>query len=57
MSSLVKESLKKAQQSQKAWYDQTARDRTLNDGDMVLVLFSGGYGGGGGGSDDEKIKD
>ena len=39
MSSLVKESLEKAQQSQKAWYDQTARDRTLNEGDMVLVLL------------------
>ena len=49
MSSLVKESLEKAQQSQKAWYDQTARDRTLNKGDMVLVLFSGGYREGGGG--------
>ena len=39
MSSLVKESLEKAQQSQKAWYDQTARDRTLNEGDMELVLL------------------
>ncbi|KAL5497626.1 hypothetical protein EMCRGX_G014134 [Ephydatia muelleri] len=39
MSSLVRESLEKAQQSQKAWYDQTARDRTLNEGDLVLVLL------------------
>ena len=39
MSSSIKESLEKAQQSQKAWYDQTARYRTLNEGDMVLVLL------------------
>ena len=39
MSSLVKESLEKAQQSQKARYDQTTRDRTLKEGDTVLVLL------------------
>lgn len=36
MSKAVRESLEGAQ---KTWYDQNARDRTLQEGDMVLVLL------------------
>ena len=39
MTSLVKENLGGAQKVQKAWYDMSARVRTLNKGDTVLVLL------------------
>ena len=39
MTSLVKENLEGAQKAQKAWYDQSACARTLNESDMVLVLL------------------
>ena len=39
MTTIVRESLEKAQASQKSWYDQNARVRTLNEGAMVLVLL------------------
>ena len=39
MTSLVKENLEGAQKAQKAWYNQSARIRTLNNGDLVLVLL------------------
>eukprot|EP00731_Ephydatia_muelleri_P013583 Em0007g893a len=39
MTTIVRESLEKAQASQKSWYDQNARMRTLNEGAMVLVLL------------------
>ena len=39
MTTIVRESLEKVQASQKSWYDQNARVRTLNKGAMVLVLL------------------
>eukprot|EP00731_Ephydatia_muelleri_P020019 Em0012g844a len=39
MTTVVRESLEKMQASQKNWYDQNARVRTLNEGAMVLVLL------------------
>ena len=39
MSKAMRESLEEAQKKQKTWYDQNARDRTLQEGDMVLVLL------------------
>ena len=39
MTTIIRESLEKAQASQKSWYDQNARVRTLNEGAMVLVLL------------------
>ena len=39
MTKVVHENLKEAQRKQKAWYDQNARERTLQEGDLVLVLL------------------
>ena len=39
MSELVQQNLSRAQDKQKRWYDQTARDRELHPGDQVLVLL------------------
>ena len=39
MSELVQENLTRAQQQQKRWYDQTAREREFTSGDQVLVLL------------------
>lgn len=36
---IVKENLTLAQQRQKHWYDQNARDRELNPGEQVLILL------------------
>ena len=37
MTKVVHDSLEEAQMKQKTWYDRNARDRTLQEGDMVLV--------------------
>ena len=39
MSDLVKENLEKAQQKQKEWYDQKARDIEYQEGEQVLLLL------------------
>ena len=39
MSELARENLSRAQQQQKRWYDQNARERMFEDGDHVLVLL------------------
>ena len=39
MTMVVQENLEKMQASQKSWYDQNARVRTLNEGAMVLILL------------------
>jgi len=39
MTDFVSENLKVAQQCQKKWYDQCARDRVLNPDEEVLVLL------------------
>ena len=39
MTKVVHDSLEEAQMKQKTWYDRNARDRTLQEGDMVLVLL------------------
>eukprot|EP00731_Ephydatia_muelleri_P030199 Em0021g722a len=39
MSEMVKDNLERAQQKQKLWYDQNARQRELKPGDLVLVLL------------------
>ena len=39
MAELVEENLKEAQQMQKQWYDQNARQRKFQAGDQVLVLL------------------
>ena len=39
MSEIVQENLSRAQQTQKQWYDRTARTRKFNPGDRVLVLL------------------
>ncbi|KAI4897404.1 hypothetical protein NFI96_005671 [Prochilodus magdalenae] len=39
MTSLAQENLKKAQKNQKAWYDCTARERSLSPGQQVLLLL------------------
>ena len=36
MTKVVHDSLEVAQMKQKTWYDRNARDRTLQEGDMVL---------------------
>ena len=38
MMMVVRDSLERVQASQKAWYDMNEQVRTLNEGDMVLVL-------------------
>ena len=37
MTEIVSDSLKEAQQQQKTWYDQTAREREMEPGEEVLV--------------------
>ena len=39
MTKVVHENLKEAQRKQKAWYDQNARERTLQEGDLVLCCY------------------
>eukprot|EP00731_Ephydatia_muelleri_P033526 Em0031g34a len=39
MAEMVKGNLERAQQKQKLWYDQNARQRELKPGDLVLVLL------------------
>ena len=39
MTKVVHENLKEAQRKQKAWYDQNARERILQEGDLFLVLL------------------
>eukprot|EP00731_Ephydatia_muelleri_P011389 Em0006g283a len=39
MAEMVKGNLERAQQRQKLWYDQNARQRELKPGDLVLVLL------------------
>ena len=39
MSEIVRENVSNAQQTQKQWYDRTARVRQFNPGDRVLVLL------------------
>ena len=39
MSNMVMENLKRAQEQQKQWYDRNARERTLEEGEKVLVLL------------------
>ena len=39
MAELVKDNLEKAQEMQKKWYDLTARERSLDVGEKVLVLL------------------
>ena len=39
MAELVQENLSKAQADQKTWYDKTARARSFEPGDRVLVLL------------------
>ena len=39
MSELVQQNLSRAQDKQKRWYNQTARDRELHPGDQVLMLL------------------
>ena len=39
MTELVSENLQRAQQAQKRWYDQNARDREFQPADQVLVLL------------------
>ena len=39
MSELAKENLAKAQQRQKKWYDENARERQIEPGAQVLVLL------------------
>ena len=39
MTELVQENLSRAQQTQKRWYDRTARSPQLSRGDRVLVLL------------------
>eukprot|EP00731_Ephydatia_muelleri_P015573 Em0008g1293a len=39
MAEMVKGTLERAQQKQKLWYDQNARQRELKPGDLVLVLL------------------
>ena len=39
MAEMVKGNLERAQQKQKSWYDQNARQRELKPGDLVLVLL------------------
>ena len=39
MTEIVSANLKEAQQRQKTWYDQTARERELEPGEEVLVLL------------------
>ena len=39
MSELVQENISKAQRYQKKWYDQNAREREFNEGDLVLMLL------------------
>ena len=39
MAELVQKNLKDAQQTQKRWYDRTAREREFQPGDQVLVLL------------------
>lgn len=39
MTALVQENMKSAQQKQKAWYDQRARERVLKPGQQVLLLL------------------
>ena len=39
MTETVSANLKEAQQRQKTWYDQTARERDLEPGEEVLVLL------------------
>ena len=39
MTEIVSVNLKEAQQRQKTWYDQTARERELEPGEEVLVLL------------------
>jgi hypothetical protein len=39
MTELVQENLSKAQAAQKTWYDKTARARSFEPGDRVLVLL------------------
>ena len=39
MTQLVQKNLKNAQQTQKRWYDRTAREREFQSGDQVLVLL------------------
>ena len=39
MTEIVSANLKEAQQRQKTWYDQTARERELEPGEKVLVLL------------------
>ena len=39
MTEMVSDNLKEAQQRQKTWYDQTARERELESGEEVLMLL------------------
>ncbi|KAL5497407.1 hypothetical protein EMCRGX_G013874 [Ephydatia muelleri] len=39
MSEMVKDNLERAQQKQKLWYNQNARQKELKPGDLVLVLL------------------
>ena len=39
MTEIVSDSLKEAQQQQKTWYDQTAREREMEPCKEVLVLL------------------
>ena len=39
MTKVVHDSLEEAQMKHKNWYDRNARDQTLQEGDMVLVLL------------------
>ena len=39
MSELTQKNLLSSQQAQKQWYDQTARERSFQPGDQVLVLL------------------
>ena len=39
MAELVEENLKEAQQTQKQWYDQKAREIKFQTGDQVLALL------------------
>ena len=39
MASIVQENMKRAQAQQKQWYDRTARERVLEEGEKVLVLL------------------
>ena len=39
MSQLARSNLQAAQSTQKEWYDRTARERTFQLGDQVLILL------------------